>query len=73
MWGVAGVHTIFKILSVISIGPFYKGLEKLAILTIKDKENENEKTRLLDERLFATPSIAANSATTVTCAMAEIS
>jgi phosphate:Na+ symporter len=73
MWGVAGIHTIFKILSVISIGPFYKGLEKLAILTIKDKENENEKTSLLDERLFATPSIAANSATTVTCAMAEIS
>ena len=73
MWGVAGVHTIFKILSVISIGPFYKGLEKLAILTIKDKENENEKTRLLDERLFATPSVAASSATTVTCAMAEIS
>ena len=73
MWGVAGIHTVFKILSVISIGPFYKGLEKLAILTIKDKENENEKTRLLDERLFATPSIAASSATTVTCAMAEIS
>lgn len=73
MWGVAGIHTIFKILSVISIGPFYKGLEKLAILTIKDKENENEKTNLLDERLFETPSIAANSATTVTCAMAEIS
>ena len=71
MWGVAGIHTVFKILCVISMGPFYKLLEKLAVLTIKDKENEDEKTNLLDERLFATPSIAANSATVVTATMAE--
>ena len=73
MWGIAGIHTIFKILCVIAIAPFYKLLEKLAVVSIKDKANENEKTNLLDERLFATPSIAANSATLVTVKMAEIS
>ena len=37
MWGVALVHTIFKILSVAAIAPFYRFLEKLSKLTIKDK------------------------------------
>lgn len=72
MWGVAGLHTVFKIISVIAIGPFYKQLEKLAVITIKDKKDENEKTNLLDERLFNTPSIAAESASIVTYSMAEI-
>ena len=72
MWGIALVHTIFKILSVIAIGPFYKQLEKLAVITIKDKKDDNEKTNLLDERLFNTPSIAAESASVVTYSMAEI-
>ena len=72
MWGVAGVHTIFKILSVIAMGPFYKQLEKLSVLTIKDKESENEKTNLLDERLFQTPSIAAEVSSKVTYSMAEL-
>ena len=72
MWGVAGVHTIFKILSVIAISPFYKQLEKLSVLTIKDKKDENEKTNLLDERLFNTPSIAVESASIVTSSMADI-
>ena len=73
MWGVAGVHTIFKILSVIIIGPFYKQLEKLARLTIRDKEGEVETENLLDDRLLATPGIAVSRAFEVTTEMAEIS
>ena len=74
MWGVAAVHTIFKLISVILIGPFYRQLEKLSRLTIKDKENSTEETvNLLDERLFETPAIAVARATEVTGIMAEIS
>ena len=73
MWGVAAVHTIFKILSILVIAPFSKYLEKLANLTVRDKEAEEEKTSLLDERLFATPAVAASTASGVTSAMAEMS
>ena len=72
-WGVAGVHTIFKILSVAAISPFYKQLEKLARLTIRDKKDDNETSSKLDERLFATPAIAVGQAEKVTFEMAEIS
>ena len=72
-WGVAGVHTIFKILSVIVIAPFYKQLEKLAVLTVRDKKDENETVNRLDERLFETPSIAVGQAAAVTSDMALVS
>ncbi len=73
MWDIAIIHTVFKILSVIAISPFYKLLEKLARLTIKDDPSENESANLLDERLFGTPSVAVSRATEVTVSMAEIS
>ena len=72
-WGVAGVHTIFKMLSVLAIAPFYKQLEKLAVLTVRDKKDKNETVNRLDERLFETPSIAAEQAANVTFEMAEAS
>lgn len=74
MWGVALVHTIFKILSVILMAPFYKWLEKLACLTIKDgKKDEESASNKLDERLLATPSVAVACANDVTKTMAKIS
>ena len=73
MWGVAGVHTIFKILSVILMGPFYKQLAKLSELTIRDKKGENETVNLLDERLLETPAVAVGRAYEVTGIMAEVS
>ena len=72
-WGIAGVHTIFKILSMLAIAPFYKQLAKLAEVTIRDKKDVNEPVNLLDERLFPTPVIAAARATEVTYAMANTS
>lgn len=71
MWDVALVHTLFKIISVALIGPFYRQLVKLACLTIKDK-GEQETVNLLDERLFETPAIAVERATEVTYSMASI-
>ena len=74
MWGVAGVHTIFKILSVLIMGPFYKWLEKLSRLTIKDgKSEEQSAVDKLDERLLETPSVAVECATDVTRTMAKLS
>ena len=73
MWGIAAVHTIFKILSVALIAPFYKQLERLARLTVREKDGEEQVTSLLDERLFETPAIAAESATRVAYDMAKIS
>ena len=73
MWGVAIVHTAFKLLCVAIIAPFYRQLEKLAHISIKDSDEENETANLLDERLFQSPAIAVQRATEVTIAMAEIS
>ena len=73
MWGVAFVHTFFKILSVAAIGPFYKGLTKLACLTIKDKKGEEETVNLLDERLLDTPAVAVGRAYEVAGIMAQVS
>ena len=71
MWDVALIHTLFKIISVILIGPFYRQLEKLARVSIKDK-GEAETVNLLDERLFETPAIAVERATEVAHSMANI-
>ncbi len=73
MWDVAAVHTIFKIIAVAIIAPFYRQLAHLAEITIKDSAEEKERANLLDERLIATPAIAVQRATEVTAAMAEVS
>lgn len=72
MWGVAFVHTLFKFLSVLLMSPFTKQLEKLATISIKDK-NEDEHVNLLDDRLLATPSVAISCADDVAHKMAELS
>ena len=72
MWGVASVHTIFKILSVALIAPFTKGLEKLAVLSVKDKDRD-EHVNLLDDRLLDTPSVAIACADEVAHTMAQLS
>jgi len=73
MWDVAIIHTLFKLISVALISPFYKQLEKLARISIKDSEEEAETTNLLDERLLSTPAVAVQRATEVSGTMAEIS
>jgi len=71
--GIAVVHTIFNISSTIILFPFVKQLEKLAYIIIRDKEpGELEKTKLLDDRLLNTPSVAIKHAGNITCDMAKM-
>ncbi len=75
MWGVAIIHTTFKIIIVALLFPFYKLLVKAACLIVKDKKDEGdvEIDKLLDERLLETPTVAVESAINVSNAMAAIS
>ena len=72
-WGVAIVHTLFKIICVVLIGPFYKQLAKLSTIIIKDSKDEKETSTLLDDRLLETPTVAVARATQVVASMAELS
>ncbi len=74
MWGIAAVHTTFKILAVGLLFPFSKLLEKLACATIRGTDKKGDEfTDMLDERLLETPSVAIERSRTVSCHMAEIS
>ena len=70
MWGVAFVHTIFKLLSVALIAPFAKYLEKLAVMSVRDSDKKEE-YNALDERLLSTPTIAVERSQFVSNVMAN--
>ncbi len=70
--GIAVVHTGFKIAALAILFPASNLLVKLANLTVKDK-GEDEKTMLLDERLFSTPAVAVEQSRKVTATMAQLS
>ena len=73
MWGIAIVHTAFKILSVITLFPFAKGLEKLACLTVRGSDKKGDEfTDMLDERLLGTPTVALDRSRAVVAQMAGI-
>ena len=72
-WGVALVHTMFKLVCVALIGPFYKQLAKLSTLIVRDNKDSQQTANLLDDRLLGTPSIAVERATQVAYTMAEVS
>lgn len=54
--GIAGIHSIFNLITTAMLLPFTAQLERLAKLTIRSKEEKVN--TFLDERLLATPSIA---------------
>ena len=72
-WGVAIVHTLFKLICVVLIGPFYKQLAKLSMLIVKDSKDDQETSTLLDDRLLDTPAVAVGRATQVVATMADLS
>ncbi len=72
-WGVAIVHTAFKIVCVALIGPFYKQLAKLSMFLVRDSKDDQETSTLLDDRLLNTPGVAVERASQVVASMAEIS
>lgn len=64
---IANFHTIFNVVVTILFLPFYTVLEKLAVITIRDKKNAEEdetvtKEDLLDDRFLVTPNVAITQA-----------
>ena len=80
MGGIANFHTIFNVVSTLVLFPFIKQIEKLTLITIKDKkedEEENEEKYLaelnkLDEGIIKIPSLAIENANSVITSMAEV-
>ena len=69
-WDIAVVHTCFNVAATIVLMPMNGLLVKLAYLFIP-KEQEPQKTELLDERLLATPAVAVQRAQTIAGQMAQ--
>ncbi len=69
---IAIINTAFKMCCVCLWMPFTKLLEKIATVTVRDKD-EKEHYEILDDRLLATPAVAVERCKTVTERMAEIS
>ncbi len=74
MWGIAIVHTTFKLLAVGLLFPFSKGLEKLACLTVRGSDKKGDEfTDMLDDRLLNTPTVAIERSRAVAGQMATVS
>ena len=69
---IAVINTAFKLCCVCLWMPFTKLLEKIATVTVKDKD-EKEHYEILDDRLLGTPAVAVERCKVVTDRMAEIS
>lgn len=74
--GIAVVHSLFNIGATIVLFPFAKGLERLAILTIPEKESREERAvsedlARLDARFLDKPGLAIEESRVVACAMAD--
>ena len=72
---IAVIHTLFNIFSTVILIPFCKQFEKLAIKTIKSKEQERESDvfDMLDERFLEMPAFAVEKCRELVCDMAIIS
>lgn len=70
---IAIVHSIFNLFTTAILLPFTKQLEKLAIRTVPDRENETTIIPMLDERLLNTPSIAVEQVKKTAARMAVFS
>ena len=74
--GIAVVHTTFNVFATLLLLPFSKVLEKLAILTIRDKEEDKKETEatgmeLLDSRFLDKPALAVEQSRRVAVEMAN--
>ncbi len=57
--GIAVIHTCFNVLATAVLLPFAKGLEKLAMLTIREEEGEKRSEfAKLDDRFLDSPALA---------------
>ena len=73
--GIAVIHTTFNVCATLVLLPFSSLLEKLACLTIREDEKEEEKNEdflLLDERFLAQPAFAVEQCRVVAGRMARL-
>ncbi len=68
--GIAIVHSIFNIMTTVILFPFSKQLEKLAVKTVKDKNEKAEET-FIDDRLLGTPALAVSECRNYTVKMGK--
>ena len=68
---IAVIHTVFNILSTLLLLPFARQLERLAVITVRDKSKDT-KLPIIDSRLLETPSVAVAQCLNVTVDMAHI-
>lgn len=83
MGNIANFHMIFNVVSTIILFPFMSVLEKLTVITIRDKKDENDEDandseylaalNRLDERVAKIPRIAISNCLVVIEKMGEIS
>ena len=72
---IAILNTAFKVFSTVILLPFTKQLEKLAVKTIKGKDEEKEekkKNPLIDDRLLISPAFAVEKCREATIQMADM-
>ena len=70
---IAFFHTMFNIVSTIILMPFCKGIEKLAVKTIREKKQEqkyDDTFATLDERFLDIPAFAVEKCRELVCNMA---
>ncbi len=72
-FGIAISHTVFNVATTLLLLPFQKLLVRFAEFFIKDKDEQKEEAVcFLDQRLFATPSIAVSECNARTAEMAKL-
>ena len=70
--GIAFCHTVFNIATTVILFPFAKQLEKMAVLMVREKPDEDEEPVFLDERLLVTPTFAIGECKAIANRMAEM-
>ncbi len=73
-WAIALIHSIFNVTTTLLLLPFHKFLERLAILTVKDKGKAVQGTYevFLDDRLLKSPAFALPECRNATVEMAKL-
>lgn len=72
-FNIAVIHTLFNILSTIILMPFCNLIEKLTVMSVRQKaEKENDAFSSLDERFLSIPSFALETCRRLVCEMAAI-
>lgn len=72
--GIAFAHTLFNIISTVILIPFCSLIEKLAVITIRGKQDEEDNIfAILDDRFLDVPSFAVEKCKELVTDMARIS